>query len=330
MVWMADTAPRRASPAGLWAEVRSVVILGINYGTREDLLDLLSDTDKGIIALYARRRDYHEVIKGRLKELAGLIAAQGGDVKVFVDTAPVLEKTLAEAAGLGWQGKNTVLISREYGTWLLLGAIYTTLDLPASIAGTDSCGRCTRCLDICPTRAFPAPYILDSRRCISYLTIEYKGLIPEAFRAPIGNRIFGCDDCLAVCPWNKFARECHDGKLAAIGALGDLQLADLAGLDDAGFRSRFAGTPIKRTGRAAFVRNVLIALGNLGDAGNLPMVERLLSDPAPEVRGTAVWAIGRIAPARVSSLVADWLPAERDPAVRQEWQRAAGLPDQEL
>ena len=321
MLWMAETPQRRAEPASLWPEVRSVIMLGVNHGIAGDALATLASPSRGSIALYAQRRDYHEVIKGRLKELAGfLVARAGGDVKVFVDTAPVLEKTLAEAAGLGWQGKSTVLISRDFGAWLFLGAIYTTLDLPADRAGTERCGRCTRCLDICPTDAFPAPFILDSRRCISYLTIEHAGPIPRDLRTRIGNRIFGCDDCLAVCPWNKFARDARDAKLALRPDLDGPALDDLAALDEAGFRQMFAGTPIKRTGHARFLRNVLIAIGNSGlpelaDA-TLPHLEA----PSAIVRGAAVWALGRLLPRqRVESLAARHRPCEGDAEVLAEW-----------
>lgn len=324
MLWMAETPERRADPQGLWPEVRAVIILGLNYGIADDALANLGNPTHGSIALYARRRDYHEIIKGRLKELAGfLVSKAGGDVKVFVDTAPVLEKTLAEAAGLGWQGKNTVLISRDFGTWLFLGAIYTTLELPANVAGVEACGSCTRCLDICPTQAFPAPFMLDSRRCISYLTIEHKGPIPRDLRTPIGNRIFGCDDCLAVCPWNKFARDAHDAKLGLHAHLDGPALADLAALDDAAFRRMFAGTPIKRTGHERFLRNVLIAIGNSG----LPQLHHAamghLHAPSAIVRGSAVWAISRLLPAaQCAALTSKHLPLEADLDVREEWRLA--------
>lgn len=325
MLWMAETPERRASPEGLWPEVRSVIMLGVNYGTTANTLALLDQAEQGSVALYARRRDYHDTIKGRLKELAGFIVARAGDgdVKVFVDTAPVLEKTLAEAAGLGWQGKNTMLVSHDFGSWLFLGAIYTTLDLPCDQPATDACGSCTRCLDVCPTKAFPASYQLDARRCISYLTIEHKGLIPREFRNAIGNRIFGCDDCLAVCPWNKFAQECSDTKLAVRAMFDAPDLAWLAGLDDATFRTTFAGTPIKRTGRDKFVSNVLIAIGNSGTPALADAARSLLQDPSPVVRGSAVWALSRLLlPADLVDLADAHQPAETAPEVISEWHNA--------
>lgn len=324
MLWMAETPERRALPTSLWPQVRSVLMLGLNYGIEGDALGNLAKPAGGSIALYAQRRDYHETIKGRLKELAGfLVSRAGGDVKVFVDTAPVLEKTLAEAAGLGWQGKNTVLISRQFGTWLFLGAIYTTLEFPADPAGAESCGSCTRCLDICPTDAFPAPFVLDSRRCISYLTIEHRGSIPRALRAPMGNRIFGCDDCLAVCPWNKFARNARDAKLALRADLDGPALADLAALDDAGFRRMFAGTPIKRSGHERFLRNVLIAIGNSGMPALAGAVVPHLGAHSAVVRVAAVWALGRLLPAQdLARLSHAHLPEETDAEVRAEWRIA--------
>jgi len=322
MAWMVERADQRADPATLWPGVRSVIMLGMSYGPEENPLAALDRRDRGAIAAYAQRRDYHEVVKGKLKELGGYLSAKGDvRVKVFVDTAPVMEKPLAEAAGLGWQGKHTVLVSRAHGNWLLLGAIYTSADLVADAPETDHCGSCRRCLDICPTNAFPAPYQLDARRCISYLTIEHEGPIPRGFRAAIGNRIFGCDDCLAVCPWNKFAAVAGEGRLAAQVDLAAPPLADLARLDDAAFRTRFAGTPIKRTGRDRFLRNVLIAIGNSGSAALAPEVARCLTDPAPLVRGMAVWAAARLfeADALRSAFEAHGRH-ETDDAVRAEWQ----------
>ena len=281
----------RASPRALWPEVRSVIMLGFNYGPDSDPLATLSQSDRGTISVYARNRDYHDVIKGKLKSLAqSLVRLGGGAVKVFVDTAPVLEKTLAEAAGLGWQGKHTVLVSRNLGNWLFLASIYTTLELPPDEPESDHCGSCTRCLSACPTDAFTQPYVLDSRRCISYLTIEHKGQIPLEFRKAIGNRIYGCDDCLAVCPWNKFAQTAREAKLKARDDLTAPLLADLASLDDAAFRKMFAGSPIKRTGRDCFVRNVLVAIGNSGDPSLVEATEALLDDPSPLVREMADWA----------------------------------------
>ena len=271
MEWMAANAERRGDPRALWGEVRSVIMLGLNYGPDHDPLAILQHRDRGAISVYAQGDDYHEIIKPRLKAVARwLVAEAGGDVKVFVDTAAVMEKPLAQAAGLGWQGKHTNLVSREFGSWLFLGAIFTTLDLPADDAQPDSCGTCRACLDVCPTAAFPAPYRLDARRCISYLTIEHKGPIPRELRPLMGNRIYGCDDCLAVCPWNKFAQAGREAKLAARESLRAPKLAELARLDDAAFRALFAKSPVKRTGRDRFIRNVLIAIGNSGDASLAP------------------------------------------------------------
>ena len=295
MGWMEARAAERGAPQALWPHVRSVIMLGFNYGPSSDPLASLALKDRGTISVYARNRDYHDVIKGRLKTLAqAIVKLGGGDLKVFVDTAPVMEKPLAEAAGLGWQGKHTVLVSRDFGSWLFLAAIYTTLDLPADAAETDHCGSCRDCLDICPTNAFPRPYVLDSRRCISYLTIEHKGQIAEEFRAAIGNRIYGCDDCLAVCPWNKFAEVASEAKLRARDDLNAPPLAELARLDDAGFRATFSGSPIKRVGRDRFVRNVLIAIGNSGDAGLMPVAEALRADASALVAEMAGWAVGRL------------------------------------
>jgi epoxyqueuosine reductase len=324
MEWMADTAERRADPRTLWPEVRSVILLGLNYGPADNPLGELAHTDRGYISVYARNRDYHDVIKGKLKEAAGFLASKASsDVKVFVDTAPVMEKPLAEAAGLGFQGKHTVVVSREFGNWLFLGAIFTTAELPTDEPERNHCGSCRRCLDICPTNAFPAPYQLDARRCISYLTIEHKGHIPEELRPGIGNRIFGCDDCLAVCPWNKFAQAGREARLVQREDLALLPLADLARLDDPAFRARFAGTPIKRTGRDRFIRNVLIGIGNSGDAALAVEAERLLDDASPLVRAMAVWAIGRLLRREtVAHYAAERLDRESDLDVREEWHRA--------
>jgi len=320
MEWMEETAERRASPAGLWREARSVILLGLNYGPKDDPLALLGEKSLGSISVYARNRDYHDVIKGKLKDLAGLLARRSGEeVKVFVDTAPLMEKPLAEAAGLGWQGKHTVLVSRQFGSWLFLGAILTSAELPVSAPHQESCGSCRRCLDVCPTDAFPAPFQLDARRCLAYLNIEHKGPIPVEFRAAMGNRIYGCDDCLAVCPWNKFARVTREAKLAAREDLERPALADLARLDDAGFRTLFSGSPIKRIGHARFLRNVMVAIGNSGDPDLLPLAEERLADPDPLVRGAAVWAVRRLAPERARELALAYLPAEGDTSVRQEW-----------
>jgi epoxyqueuosine reductase len=320
MVWMATTAQRRASPLALWPDVRSVIMLGMNYGPDEDPLAILKRKDRAAISTYAKGDDYHELIKARLKDIARwLIANAGGDVKVFVDTAAVMEKPLAASAGLGWQGKHTNLVSRQYGSWLFLGSIFTTLELPADQPEPDSCGSCRACLDICPTAAFPEPYRLDARRCISYLTIEHKGPIPREFRAAMGNRIYGCDDCLAVCPWNKFAVKGREAKLAARDTLRAPALAELARLDDGQFRSLFAKTSIKRTGRDRFVRNVLIAIGNSGDASLAVEAERLLGDISPLVRGAAVWALSRLLPRKTFAAMRT---TDSDVSVNDEWAAA--------
>jgi epoxyqueuosine reductase len=324
MMWMEASAERRGDPLALWPDVRSVIMLGLNYGPDHDPLEILKHRERGAISVYAKGEDYHEVIKPRLKDVARwLIAQGGGDVKVFVDTAAVMEKPLAAAAGIGWQGKHTNLVSREFGSWLFLGAIFTTLELLPDEAEIDHCGTCQACLDICPTAAFPAPYRLDARRCISYLTIEHKGPIPHEFRPLIGNRIYGCDDCLAVCPWNKFAQEGREQKLFAREQARAPALTELVKLDDAMFRTMFAKTAVKRTGRDRFVRNVLIAIGNSGDTAMASHAERLLSDAAPLVRGAAVWALGRLDPARLKALAAI-RPADADAHVEEEWAAAIG------
>jgi epoxyqueuosine reductase len=324
MHWMATTAARRGDPRALWPDVRSVIMLGLNYDQGSDPLAILGRRDRGAISTYAQADDYHDVIKPRLKALARWLTAEaGGDVKVFVDTAAVMEKPLAGSAGLGWQGKHTNLVSRQFGSWLFLGAIFTTLDLPPDAPESDRCGSCRACLDVCPTAAFPEPYRLDARRCISYLTIEHKGPIPRELRAPMGNRIYGCDDCLAVCPWNKFARAGREMKLAARGELRAPPLAELARLDDAAFRKLFAKSPVKRTGRDRFVRNVLIAIGNSGDAALAGAARRLLADPSALVRGAAVWALSRLLPPeRFAELAAARRAQETEPLVVQEWTAA--------
>ncbi len=325
MAWMAETADRRSSPQALWPEVRSVIMLAMNYGPgsapHEHPLAHLADKTTGGISVYARHRDYHDVIKGRLKELASfLVSRSGGDVKVFVDTAPVMEKPLGEAAGLGWQGKHTNLVSRDLGSWFFLGSIFTTLDLPPSGAERDHCGSCRACLDSCPTNAFPAPYQLDARRCISYLTIEHPGPISDAFRKAIGNRIYGCDDCLAACPWNKFAEAAREAKLIAREEMITPKLADLLSLDDAAFRQLFSGSPVKRIGRGKFLRNVLIAAGNSGEIGLLGKIEALLDDADALVRGTAVWALGQLsAQEDFQARKTAALRVETDETVRSEW-----------
>jgi epoxyqueuosine reductase len=323
MDWLAANPERRADPRVLWPEVRAVIMLGVNYGPDENPLAILEQRTSGAISVYAQGDDYHDLIKKRLKTLARwLVAASGAEVKVFVDTAAVMEKPLAQAAGLGWQGKHTNLVSREFGSWLFLGAIFTTSELPHDAADTDHCGSCRACLDICPTAAFPAPYKLDARRCISYLTIESRGPIPREFRKAIGNRIYGCDDCLAVCPWNKFAQQGRESKLAARQQLRAPDLVDLARLEDAAFRSLFAKSPVKRIGRDRFIRNVLIAIGNSSDRALAAEAERLLADESPLVRGAAVWALSQlIDPEKFSTLAAKGISAEPDETVRAEWSR---------
>jgi epoxyqueuosine reductase len=292
MGWLAARAVERGAPTGLWPAAKSVIVLAVNYGPEGDPRDALAEKGAGAVSVYARGRDYHDLVKKRLKALGRWIAAtRPGELKVFVDTAPVMEKPLAQAAGLGWQGKHTNLVSPEFGSWLFLGEIYLDRELEPDAPGEDRCGTCTRCLDACPTNAFPAPYRLDARRCISYLTIEHKGQIPEAFRPLMGNRIYGCDDCLAACPWNKFASATPHPELR--GAAGG-RLAELARLDDAGFRARFSGSPVKRVGRDRFVRNVLVAIGNSGDAALAPEAARLLHDASPLVREMAQWALERL------------------------------------
>ncbi|CAN7643823.1 tRNA epoxyqueuosine(34) reductase QueG [Bradyrhizobium sp. LjRoot220] len=324
MDWLAASPERRTDPRGLWPGVRSVIMLGVNYGPDENPLHILEKRSCGAISAYAQGDDYHDVIKKRLKALARwLVAMSGDEVKVFVDTAAVMEKPLAQAAGLGWQGKHTNLVSREFGSWLFLGAIYTASDLPRDEADDDHCGSCRACQDICPTAAFPAPYQLDARRCISYLTIENKGPIPHEFRKAIGNRIYGCDDCLAVCPWNKFAQEGRETKLAARAELRAPELSQLARLDDGAFRALFAKSPVKRIGRDRFIRNVLIAIGNSGDALLAHEAERLLDDASALVRGAAVWALSQLVEReKFKSLAAGAMGAEADFSVREEWRRA--------
>ncbi|MEQ1941231.1 tRNA epoxyqueuosine(34) reductase QueG [Mesorhizobium sp. VNQ89] len=326
MEWMEETLERRADPRTLWPDVRSIIVLAMNYGPDHDPRDLLARRDRGAVSVYARNRDYHDIIKGRLKEMAGRIASRTGeDVKVFVDTAPVMEKPLAEAAGIGWQGKHTNLVSREFGSWLFLGSIFTTAEIEPDVAEVDHCGSCRACLNACPTDAFPAPYRLDARRCISYLTIENKGPIPLEFRETIGNRIYGCDDCLAACPWNKFARTASEAKLVAREDLREPHLADLLALDHTTFRALFSGSPVKRIGRDRFLRNVLIAAGNSDDAALVPRCRALLDDASPLVRGAAVWALSRLMP-RPDMRELATRTHETDASVLAEWQ--AAMPDQ--
>ena len=321
MAWMAATAERRGHPLALWPQARSIVMLAMSYAPEDDPLAVLAERSRGAVSCYAQSRDYHDVVKAGLRRVAAALArASGADVKVFVDTAPLMEKPLAEAAGLGWQGKHTNLVSREHGSWLFLGAILTTAEIEPDAAEADHCGSCQRCLDVCPTAAFPAPYQLDPRRCISYLTIEHKGHIAREFRQPMGNRVFGCDDCLAVCPWNKFAVAARETRLQVREAARSPPLAELLALDDAAFRARFAGTPVKRTGRDRVVRNALIASGNSGDAGLLAPVRQLLGDASPLVRAMAVWALRQLAqPEGWAAARNHYILRETDAVVRAEW-----------
>lgn len=323
MGWMEISARRRGDPAALWPEARSVIVLALSYAPRSDPMAHLEDGARATISVYAHGKDYHDVVKKKLKQVAGwLHRCTGAEVKVFVDTAPVMEKPLAEAAGVGWQGKHTNLVSRTHGSWLFLGSIFTTVPFQPDAPEPDHCGRCRRCLDICPTAAFPAPYQLDARRCISYLTIEHKGHIPVEFRAAMGNRIYGCDDCLAVCPWNKFAHAAREARFHGDGASDGPEIDGLLDLDDAAFRARFRGTPIKRTGRDRFLRNVLIATGNSHRPAVWPKVEKLLSDASPLVRAAAVWAGGRLLDdAAFEAVRARMEPKEHDEHVRAEWRR---------
>ena len=323
MAWLAREPARRADPRLLWPEARTVVALGQNYGPPTDPRDGLKQRRAGVISVYARGRDYHDVVKKRLKRVARQMAqSYGADVKVFVDTAPVMEKPLAAAAGLGWQGKHTNLVARDFGSWLFLGIILTTLELAPDAAGEDACGSCRACLDACPTDAFTGPYRIDARRCVSYLTIELKGHIAPEFRAPMGNRIYGCDDCLAACPWNKFARTAREARLQARAGMDGPGLAELSRLDDTGFRARFSGSPIKRTGRDRLVRNVLIAIGNSGAPELAAEACRLLDDASPLVRAMAVWALARLLPGdEFAALAARRSGSESDSHVAAEWGR---------
>ncbi len=321
MAWMETTAERRSDPANLWSEAKSIITLGANYAPADDPLPALERRERGVVSVYAQGSDYHDVLKRRLKRLAGWIAqTYGGDVKVFVDTAPVMEKPLAASSGIGWQGKHTNLVSREFGSWLFLGSIFTTLAIEPDAAESDHCGSCRACLDICPTRAFPEPYQIDARRCISYLTIEHKGHIAREFREAIGNRIYGCDDCLAVCPWNKFAQTAHEIAFHPRIELTLPLLKELATLDDAAFREFFRGSPIKRVGRDRFLRNVLIAVGNSGEPALARVAEARLSDESPLVRAMAVWALKKLLSREAfDRLAAQHLPVENDDAVAAEW-----------
>ena len=321
MAWMADTAARRHHPQALWPDAKSAVVLGMNYGPDVDPRAALDDRSAAAISVYAQGDDYHELIKGRLKQLAGwMVGRFGGDLKVFVDTAPLMEKPLAERAGIGWQGKHTNLVSREFGSWLFLGVVLTELELEPDAPEADHCGACRACLDVCPTQAFPAPYQIDARRCISYLTIELKGPVPIEFRPALANRIYGCDDCLAACPWNKFAQTASEQKLQARSELRAPNLTDLASLDDGQFRRLFAKNPIKRIGRDRFIRNIAYALGNTREAAMVPVALSLSRDTSPLVRGAAVWALRQLmTPTDFAELKTVVWPLEDNPDVCLEW-----------
>ena len=324
MAWMEETLERRQHPTAMWPDAKSAVVVAMNYGPDADPLPLLERKSEGVISVYAQNNDYHDLIKKRLKQLArAFVAETGAEVKVFVDTAPLMEKPLAAKAGMGWQGKHTNLVSREHGSWLFLGVMLTTAELEPDAGETDHCGSCRACLDICPTDAFPGPYQIDARRCISYLTIEHKDPIPEEFRPMMGNRIYGCDDCLAVCPWNKFAATAREAAFHPRAELKGPLLSELAALDDTEFRQVFTASPIKRIGRDRFVRNVLIAIGNSQDESLVPRVESLLADASPLVRGMAVWALSRLAPGKAAQRAGAALADEADPHVRSEWGAAA-------
>jgi epoxyqueuosine reductase len=321
MDWMEEHADRRGDPHQLWPDAKTAIMIGQSYAPPSNPLDALEHRDRGIVSVYAKGRDYHDVVKKKIKSLARIFAAKSSaDVKVFVDTAPLMEKPLAAKAGLGWQGKHTNLVSREHGSWLFLGAILTTADLEPDAMESDHCGSCSRCLDACPTNAFPAPYQLDARRCLAYLSIEHKGHIAPEFRVAMGNRVFGCDDCLAVCPWNKFAAAATEMRFAAKAGTDNPPLTELLALDDAQFRERFAGTPVKRTGRNRVVRNALIAAGNSADRSLLQWIKPLLEDESPLVRAMAVWSLKRLSSeSELRSLQARYESAEADPDVAREW-----------
>jgi len=322
MEWMQTTLTRRSSPQNLWPDVRSIIVLGMNYGPESNPLDCLKVKENGVISVYARGGDYHDLVKKRLKNIARWVHSQhNAQVKVFVDTAPVMEKPLAQAAGVGWMGKHTNLVSQSHGSWLFLGSVFTTLEIEPDDAEIDHCGSCTACLDICPTKAFPQPYQMDARRCISYLTIEYKGHIPVEFRKPMGNRIYGCDDCLAICPWNKFAKMAAEVKLKARSEFMAPSLAKLMELDDTAFRALFSGSPIKRTGRDSFIRNVLIAVGNSGSKELAAKAEKLLDDTSPVVRASAIWALSQLLDTPdFARLKQNRASVEQDSAVAAEWE----------
>lgn len=321
MAWMDEKVDRRTDPLTLWPDVKSIIMLGMNYGPDHDPLEILKHGEYGGISVYARGKDYHDIVKKRLKQVARAVVQEfGADVKVFVDTAPVMEKPLAAKSGLGWQGKHTNLVNRDFGSWLFIGSIFTTLELEVDMPTTDHCGSCQSCLDICPTKAFPAPRQLDARRCISYLTIEYKGHIDEEFRRPMKNRIYGCDDCLAVCPWNKYAQQAKEAAYFPRIELAYPELGSLATLDDADFRKFFSGSPIKRIGRNFFIRNVLIAIGNSGEKRYIPLLTDKLLEPSEHVRAMAVWALKEIASKdEFSHLRASYADKEPDENVLREW-----------
>ena len=327
MAWLEHTRDRRIAPKAMWDQAKSAIVLGMNYAPDHDPMDNLKARSHGNISVYARGRDYHDIIKGKLKQLAATLSREAGvEVKVFVDTAPLMEKPLAAKAGLGWQGKHTNLVSREFGSWLFIGVILTTLELPLSDSSADHCGSCQKCLDICPTKAFPKPYQLDARRCISYLTIEYDGLIPLPMRPPMGNRIFGCDDCLAVCPWNRFAKEANEAKLAAREALSLPELDRLLRLDDRSFREMFTASPVKRTGYHRFMRNVLIAAGNSGDASFIEMIMPHLDAEDSVIRGTAIWALSQLLNRDdFLTLAEKGQKQEKDQAVLLEWETGISI-----
>jgi len=323
MMWMQEHAKRRSHPTNMWGDAKSAILLGMNYGPDTDPMISLEENERGVISCYARGKDYHTIIKKALKNVAGWFHRESGaEVKVFVDTAPLLEKPLAQKAGLGWQGKHTNLVSRDFGSWLFLGVILTTADLADDEPGDDHCGSCQNCLDICPTNAFPKPYELDARRCISYLTIEHQGHIEEEFRRPMGNRIFGCDDCLAVCPWNKYAAAAREQRFKARPETDNPPLAELLQLDEMAFKDRFKGTPVKRAGFDRFIRNVLIAAGNSGDKNLIPLIEQFLNAPSELIRAMAVWALAQLlTSAAFNKMRQQFEQSEKDAYVTAEWQR---------
>jgi epoxyqueuosine reductase len=338
MSWMEERVDERAAPSTLWSDVKAIVMLGLSYAPEHNVLEDITKKDRGVISAYAQSRDYHDFIKAKLKRLARFMVetkAKGQSpsqrelepaVKVFVDTAPVMEKALAQAAGLGWQGKHTVLVSREQGSWMFLGAIYANFEIPEDQKHGNHCGSCTRCLSICPTDAFPAPYQLDSTKCIAYLTIEYKGSIDRSLRARMGNRVFGCDDCLAICPWNRFAKQSAALRPFVRNDLSAPALKELSTLDDERFRKHFSGTPIKRTGRDRFLRNVLIAMGNSGDDAMVSAIAPHLNDASALVRGAAIWALAQlVSEAEFENLRAHHLPHEVDGTAREEWRLGKAL-----